>query len=379
MWRWLFAGVHNIQKEHRPHLLRLFQSVVYSKTSDEFDAAREDMENDEIFALYENYHDHLSTSYFGRIETWAIYIRLQENYPTHNTQTNNYIESSFRVTKDLLFNRTKCYNVPDLVQNLLQEESGYYANKLIDFGNGIFSKNVTKSKYSGDVTISREDIVEIFTDRIFYVKSQSDDEIFYMVDMRSGVCECRVGRSKAPCKHKHSIKTHFNIAEFSSLPLDAKSRAMWHFIAEGCFEKSHWYRGDGDTETVDIQQHISDHTQSNDAVEQNENEGDYEDINEDDNDDNYEDINEDEDDNDDNDDNYENGNVNEDDNDDNNEEHLNHDSGGEVEALENDFNSEWDDFINIVDQSRVILRNCWNDENLRTAFIKFKQKYKDPL
>ena len=94
--------------------------------------------------------------------------------------------------------------------------------------------------------------------------------------MTSGFCTCQVGSSRAPCKHKHSIKHHYNISEFTSLPVDAGSKAMWHFIALGRCEDRSWYRDDNDNNDdgdCDVEQYINEHLPAqeteNEVVEDN--------------------------------------------------------------------------------------------------------------
>ena len=96
------------------------------------------MENllcDEICLNYPNYIKHLEKSYFKRKEAWAISVRNDKKLPTHSTNTSNYIESSFRITKDKQFNRTKAFNLAELLDVVL-DDSAYYIKRLLDIGNG---------------------------------------------------------------------------------------------------------------------------------------------------------------------------------------------------------------------------------------------------
>ena len=123
----------------------------------------------------------------------------------------------------------------------------------------------SKYNFSGD-PISKDDIMEVYTDKVFYVKSQSKEETYYQVDMTSGFCECAVGPSRGPCKYKHSIKHHYKISEFTSLPVDAGRKAMWHLLARGRCEDKAWYRddttNDGEGESLDVEQYIINHLPS---------------------------------------------------------------------------------------------------------------------
>ena len=102
--------------EHRQHLLKLFQSTLYARTEEQFNEARLIIFEDSIGLKYPKWRKHIDNLYFNSpqiIKAWAHYVRHEENLPTHNDNTNNYVESSFRETKDNQFERTKCFNLPD--------------------------------------------------------------------------------------------------------------------------------------------------------------------------------------------------------------------------------------------------------------------------
>ena len=48
--------------------------------------------------------------------------------------TTNYVEISFRITKENQFNRVKAYNLPDYLDIVL-DDSVYYVQRCIDIGN----------------------------------------------------------------------------------------------------------------------------------------------------------------------------------------------------------------------------------------------------
>ena len=135
VWRWLWEGSHQIKKEDRPHLLKKLRYVLYAKSEDEYTTKTEKLLSDDICQRYPNYVKHLEDAYFERKEAWAIYFRNDKKLPTHSTNTSNYIEASFRLTKDGQFNRTKAFNLSDLLDVVL-DDSVYYKKRLLDIGNG---------------------------------------------------------------------------------------------------------------------------------------------------------------------------------------------------------------------------------------------------
>ena len=150
--------------------------------------------------------------------------------------------------------------MPDLLDILL-DNSVYYKKRLLDIGNGRFGAfRNTKSRYllKNDV-IAAEKIYNI-GERNFIVESESSPDLFYRINMMSGYCECKAGRNCGPCKHKKAVAKHYGIAEFCALPeLDAKMRAMYHYIAEAVICKDSWYR---DLERPEVIENVSEFVKS---------------------------------------------------------------------------------------------------------------------
>ena len=73
-------------------MIRSFKALVYAETKDDFDEKKNDIESED---KYPSWLHHLESAYFEREEAWAMFYRKEQNLPTHNTHTNNYIETSF--------------------------------------------------------------------------------------------------------------------------------------------------------------------------------------------------------------------------------------------------------------------------------------------
>ena len=261
VWRWLWDNDHKVKKDDRPYLLKKFRKLLYAKTTAEYGEVKEDMLKDAICLQYPNYIKHLDQAYLHRKEVWAISVRNEEKLPTHSTNTSNFVEASFRITKDVQFNRTKAYNLADLLEILL-DESVYYKKRLLDIGNGRFGAfKHTKSRYLFKKTVNiREDQIFDIGESNYIVQSEKNPEVFYHVNMFTGSCECKAGANCGPCKHKKAIATHKGVAEFSVLPeFDAKARGLYHYIAEATLCKDTWYR---DLEKPEHLEHVSDYVNS---------------------------------------------------------------------------------------------------------------------
>ena len=230
----------------------------------QFIEEKQNLFGDALTLKYPNWEKHLKKTYFNsqqRIRAWAHYIRLEEKLPTHNDNTNNYVESSFRETKDNQFDRTKCFNLPELLSTLL-DHSEYYKMKLADLGNkrtANYKNNNMKSKYIlKETNIRKEDINDIKGGNYIVMEERNGKEKYYRLNINSGFCECSKGKNCGPCDHKSAVAKHFKVSGFSVLPeTDPHMRAMWHYIAFGKTLGNHWYRDLHDKKPIDIEAFIS--------------------------------------------------------------------------------------------------------------------------
>lgn len=196
----------------------------------------------ELCVKYPQYLDYLQNTYGGRHEAWALYSRIQRRLPTHGSNTNAYAEVSMKVTKETQFGRMKTRNLAELLSKIC-DNSAIYVNKMIEVGNDRNNLKRAKSKYIGPKSnLTKEEVVDC-GDGNFMVQSEKSEEVWYGLNMKSGFCDCPAGQNCAPCKHKNSVSTLYNIAEFSADPHnDPYQRALYHYIAMGFTLPDHMYR-----------------------------------------------------------------------------------------------------------------------------------------
>ena len=151
----------------RPHLFKKFKSILYAKSSEQYFLRKEELMTDETCLKYLLFIEHLEKLYFHRKQVWAISVRNEEKLPTHSTNTSNYVEASFRITKDGQFNRTKAFNLVDLLEILL-DDSIYYRKRLLDIGNGrmgAFTNSKSRYVLKNNSKITEEDIIDFGENR----------------------------------------------------------------------------------------------------------------------------------------------------------------------------------------------------------------------
>ena len=100
-----------------------------------------------------------------------------------------------------------------------------------------------KSKYLDSYTnIDFSEIIQISAAK-YSVPSETFEDVRYLVDMQEGICKCRKGYSKGPCKHKKTVAKKFNMKFFDLLPKEnEKMRAFYHFLGTGTVRDARWFR-----------------------------------------------------------------------------------------------------------------------------------------
>ena len=244
-------------------MLGLFKKAIYAETEEEFKKCQIELEENEVSRKYPQFLAHIQKSYGHRIETWALFVRKAKNLPTRGSNTNNYCEASMKTTKEKQFERVRTFNLVELLE-VICDDSRIYQKKLIDIGhNRDTVQKQAKSKYIGkNSTLRRDQVVDIGGEK-YLVESEKTEDKWYVLDMNSGYCQCPVGSTCAPCKHKAAVAKHFGKASFSVTPTeDPCQRALYHFIALGRTLPSHCYRNNDEPNSkpkveVFIQNHLS--------------------------------------------------------------------------------------------------------------------------
>jgi hypothetical protein len=204
------------------------------------------MKKNIIYRKYENFKNHIEAEVLPRHAEWSMRERFEKKLPTHNQNTSNYVEYSFRMTKDIQFNRLKAYNLADLLDICL-DDSVLYSRRCLDVSHNrnyhLFTNQ--KSKYLFNpkkANINPESIIQLSATE-FLVPSETIADKLYRVDMEDGLCECPQGFLKGPCKHKGIVSHTFKLQNFEILPQqNEKMRAFYYFLGTGGNRDVSWFR-----------------------------------------------------------------------------------------------------------------------------------------
>ncbi|XP_071511719.1 uncharacterized protein [Diadema antillarum] len=228
VWRWLWDSKHGINKDHRQSLFLYVKQMMYATDPHAVEAAYQRARSDPTVVRYHGYGAYLESLYERR-QVWAQAFRLGLRIRANNT--NNYAEAAMRVLKDSILQRSKAFNVPQLVDFILCRLESFYQRRLL----AVVNQRPLKWKiqpHRGS-TISKDDIFKT-GESTYQVTSQSDRLCRYTVDMAVGVCSCHEGVTGGACKHQEAIVRHFDVASSNFLPTSATERTLLLQIATGC-------------------------------------------------------------------------------------------------------------------------------------------------
>ncbi|XP_043199331.1 uncharacterized protein LOC122369031 [Amphibalanus amphitrite] len=132
VWRWLHNGKHGIDKQHRQAIMALAKQLVYANNEAEIATTMELVATEwgERYPLLDQYLQ----GFAARRQEWALCLRT--DVPTRGHNTNNIVESAFRVLKDSVLYRTRAFNLLQLFDFVTVQLSKHYARRACDVANG---------------------------------------------------------------------------------------------------------------------------------------------------------------------------------------------------------------------------------------------------
>lgn len=256
IWRWLHDRNHSIATDDRPHILLAFKRVLYAENEEDFKSQYESLLEDEIASMYPNFIKYISAVH-EECESWALCYRA--DLPLRGNNTNNYCEAQFMVIKDDVLNRQKEVNVVGLIDKLTKDLDEHYQNKLLSIASGKFDgiyscrfAGFSKKKNEGtgfqkpSPEAQRGALQNLIRlgENTYKMRSFTEKDEEYLVDMTLGVCQCKTGMNGAVCKHQYVLWAN-KIAQCSNfLPVfSAEQRRKFAKIAIGEAMPLSYYEG----------------------------------------------------------------------------------------------------------------------------------------
>ena len=214
----------------------MMRKLVYSETQEDFNEEFEEMSSNPTFLKYPNYSKHMNENILPRKDEWSLMFRIQGQLPTNNVNCSNYCEVSFRITKDLKFNRNRAYNQLELLK-IECDDSSYYSQRCVDVASNTLTSRLVNqnSRFLNRRAVAIDpDKIRREADGTFTVPSETKEDVEYSVDMDLRICSCPNGILKGPCKHRKVVATSQNMLSFDIIPESSpEMRSIWMEIGTG--------------------------------------------------------------------------------------------------------------------------------------------------
>ncbi|CAI6347649.1 unnamed protein product [Macrosiphum euphorbiae] len=212
MWRWLWDSKHEIANQDRKHLMKLFRSVAYA-------------DNEEN--LVEMVDILMKTDQTSEKSTLR----------TRGHNTNNIVESSIRVFKDIVLERCKAFNAAVLIDFVGNTLKDYHRRRLLKYANVRISK--PELHFQKFFQLSKGLIVQKENEYLYYVSSSTDENMFYSVDIENETCDCPAGRGGKFCKHQCAVFLQDEKLKLQNLPnLNFDDRVVLAKLAIGSVDET---------------------------------------------------------------------------------------------------------------------------------------------
>ncbi|GES83311.1 hypothetical protein GLOIN_2v1883854 [Rhizophagus clarus] len=235
-WRWLHDPKHKIKKEDQASIMEKVKKILYASSSLEMDTHYCEFAQT-FYYFYQLLRKHFEILWGGR-QFWAHSFRV--GLPIRGNHTNNYIERSFGILKDIIFTRTQAYNCVQVFQFVVENMERFYERRLLGIahkhpGHLRIAKHFLCPGWEG---MDANFINETGVRNEFSVQSTRKDDLFYIVNSEIGTCTCPVGVSGAPCKHQGAVAMKYHIAILNFIPLlTPQDRMVYAYVALGYVSK----------------------------------------------------------------------------------------------------------------------------------------------
>jgi len=233
LWRWLWDGKNAILLADRQFLMRLFRAVLFAKFVVECEEAWKGLEEDDVALKYPRFLAHLSTMWDRRKE-WCLCFRGDLLTRGHNT--NNFVEASIRVFKDIVLERCKAFNAAALVDFVGTVLEQYHQKRLLKYA----SARVTKPElqYRRFCHMAKNTKLQQMAPNVYHVTSSVDEDVVYQVHSDIEQCDCPFGQGGAFCKHLCAVHIQDGL-HFKTLPsLSFEDRVNLAKLAMGTVDES---------------------------------------------------------------------------------------------------------------------------------------------
>ena len=155
----------------------------------------------------------------------------------YGNNTNNYVECSFGLLKDIIFARTQAFNLVQVFHFVTENMERYYKRRLLGIAhNHPGHVEISKRFLCPDWETVDGNSIQLTTVKNEYLvpSTKKESDLFYIVNSAIGTCSCPIGMTGAPCKHQGAVAIKFHIAILNFIPsLTPYNRMVYTYIALG--------------------------------------------------------------------------------------------------------------------------------------------------
>lgn len=225
VWRWLWDSKNQINKDKRRKLMTDFRYIIFAQTEEECEEYYHTLISS---CEYGNFVNYIKCLWLRRAE-WCHWYRKLLSTRGHNT--NNFVESSIRIVKDIILERCKAFNAVALLDFIASILDNYHKRRLISYASNRHSKNdlhYLKLKKLGSNLIVKEG-----DDGTYLVSSSTDPNLFYTVIVEGSLCDCASGAGGAFCKHLSAVENFSGLRLLTCPLLTEVDRNIIVYLATG--------------------------------------------------------------------------------------------------------------------------------------------------
>jgi hypothetical protein len=179
-----------------------------------------------LVGRYPNFKNHVTDMFEKKRQDWCSAYR-------HGTYSNvdqpqNYGETSMRILKDHIFQRTRTFTLMQMLDFLTERFCAYYERRLLDYIRG--GQQRAPSKFP---PYANQRIVQI-TEDVFEVSGDDNDGCVYCINIATAMCTCNDATLGKLCKHIHYVFTHLTFLEPPSTgDQDDNKNELMYLVAVG--------------------------------------------------------------------------------------------------------------------------------------------------
>lgn len=230
-WRWIHDSKHNVKKNDRVSIMGKMKRILYAQSDLEMNSNYHEFKQ-LFYQQYPLLQKHFELLWERR-NFWALSFRSK--LPIRGNNTNNYVERSFGILKDIIFSRTKAFNSVQVFHFVTEIMERFYIRRLLGIAHGHPRHAIAKRFFCpGWETVDGNSIQQTTIENEYLVPSTKELGLFYVVNSAIGICSCPVGITGAPCKHQGAVSMKFHITTLNFIPsLNPNDRMIFTYIALG--------------------------------------------------------------------------------------------------------------------------------------------------